>query len=211
MKKALIWDLDGTLLDSYEIYVSSLKETLAEMGVDMQETDILNYVIIYSVRDFIAKMAVELDKPAEEIAKRCSEMNDARKMQIKPIPNAIELLQEVSNMGIANYVYTHKGKSTEAVLKNLGMKDFFEEIITSQSGFARKPSSEAIDYLVEKYQLDKENTFYVGDRSIDMECAVNAGIKSILFLQEGSCGKATGKEDYIVQDLLKITEVVKKY
>ena len=45
MKKALIWDLDGTLLDSYEIIVSSLKETLAELEIEMSESDILNYVL----------------------------------------------------------------------------------------------------------------------------------------------------------------------
>lgn len=209
MKKALIWDLDGTLLDSYGIIVSSLKETLEELEVTISEQEILNYVITYSVSAFIKKMADELDKMPEEIAKRSSEISGARNLKIKPIPNAIEILQAVSDMGITNYVYTHKGKSTEEVLMNLGMRQFFAEVITNQSGFERKPSPDAINYLVEKYQLCKENTFYVGDRSIDVECAVNAGIKSILFLAEGSCVKVTGKEDFVVHDLLEIRDVLK--
>ena len=208
MKKALIWDLDGTLLDSYGIIVSSLKETLAELEVNISEQEILNYVITYSVSAFIKKMAEELDKVPEEIAKRSSEISGARNLQIKLIPNAMEVLQAVSDMRVTNYIYTHKGKSTEEVLENLGIKQFFDEIITNQSGFARKPRPDAINYLVKKHQLCKESTFYVGDRSIDVECAVNAGIKSILFLVEGSCVKTNGKEDYVIRDLIEIKDIM---
>ena len=208
MRKALIWDLDGTLLDSYEIIVSSLRETLAEIGIDMKENDILNYVITYSVSAFINYIADEFEQSAEDIKKRYSEISGVRNLQIKTIPNALEILQATRDKGFANFVYTHKGKSTEEVLVNLKMKDFFEEIVTSQNGFARKPSPDAINYLVEKYRLCRENTFYVGDRSIDVECAVNAGVKSILFLAEGCCGKATGKEDFVVRDLMGIRKVI---
>lgn len=208
MKKALIWDLDGTLLNSYEIIVSSLKETMEELGVNISKREILNYVITYSVSAFIHKMADELGITPEEIAKRSSEIGGARNMEIRPMPNAIEILQTVSEMKVANYVYTHKGKSTKGVLENLAMEEFFEEVVTNQNGFARKPSPDAINYLLEKYQLCKENTFYVGDRSIDVECAVNAGVKSILFLAEGCCGKPTGKEDFIVHDLMEIREII---
>ena len=208
MKKALIWDLDGTLLDSYEIIVSSLKETLAELEIEMSEPDILNYVITYSVSAFINYISDKFEKTPEEIKERYSEISGKRNLQIKPIQNAMKILRVASEMGVVNYVYTHKGKSTEEVLVNLGMKDFFSEIVTSQNGFPRKPSPDAIGYLVEKCKLCKENTFYVGDRSIDVECAVNAGVKSILFLAEGSCGKATGKEDFVVHDLMEIREII---
>jgi len=208
MRKALIWDLDGTLLDSYEIIVSSLRETLEEVGIDVKEMDILNYVITYSVSAFINYIADKFEQSAEDIKKRYSEISGVRNLQIKTIPKALEILQATRDKGFANFVYTHKGKSTEEVLVNLGMKDFFEEIVTSQNGFARKPSPDAINYLVEKYQLCRENTFYVGDRSLDVECAVNAEIKSILFLAEGSCGKATGKEDFVVYDLMEIRNVI---
>ena len=100
-------------------------------------------------------MADELGITPEEIAKRSSEIGGARNMEIRPMPNAIEILQTVSEMKVANYVYTHKGKSTKGVLENLAMEEFFEEVVTNQNGFARKPSPDAINYLLEKYQLCK--------------------------------------------------------
>ena len=59
-------------------------------------------------------------------------------------------------------------------------------MVTSANGFARKPQPEAIEYLVEKYDLDKASTYYVGDRRIDVEAAENAGVKSINLGQPAS-------------------------
>ena len=61
------------------------------------------------------------------------------------------------------------------------MESYFTEILTSQSGFARKPNPEAATYLLDKYQLDSEKTYYIGDRTLDVEFAQNSGIQSINF------------------------------
>ena len=57
------------------------------------------------------------------------------------------------------------------------------EILTSQSGFARKPSPEAAIYLLDKYQLNPDNTYYIGDRTLDVEFTQNSGIQSLNFLE----------------------------
>lgn len=205
--KAFIWDLDGTLLDSYEVIVSSLKETINEMGIFVDREEIVKHAIEYSVTSFIEKMVPKADKSFEEMKKRYSEISGLRALEIKAMPNAVELLKALSDLSISNFVYTHRGRTTEGVLENLGMKQYFKEILTSRSGFPRKPSPDAINYLVDKYKLDKDNTFYVGDRSIDIDCAKNAGIKSILFLPENSYGRKTGYEDFVVQSLLEIKDI----
>lgn len=206
-KKNFIWDLDGTLLDSYEIIVSSLEETINEMGISVDREEIAKYVIETSVTSFIEKIVPKANRPFEEIKKRYSEISNARAMEIKAMPHAEELLKELSFLNVSNFVYTHRGRSTESVLENIGIKQYFKEIVTSQSGFPRKPSPDAINYLVDKYNLDKNNTFYVGDRSIDIDCARNAGIKSILFLPENSYGSKTGYEDFVVHNLLEIKRI----
>ena len=58
------------------------------------------------------------------------------------------------------------------------------------------------------YGLDRKNTFYVGDRSLDMQCAQNASISGILYLPAFSKGMATGAETYIVNDLMDITKIL---
>ena len=71
-------------------------------------------------------------------------------------------------------------------------------------GFAPKPSGEGVRFLVEKYGLDPEQTWYVGDRTLDVFCAKDAGVKALLYLAPDTCVEATGKEDRIVQDLREI-------
>ena len=68
------------------------------------------------------------------------------------------------------------------ILRDLGLDVYFTEILTSQSGFARKPSPEAATHLISKYHLKPERTFYIGDRTLDIEFAQNSGIQSINFL-----------------------------
>ena len=53
---ACIWDLDGTLLDSYGVIVSSLREVYAEKGIDLSEKEILNFAINESEAAYIKKM-----------------------------------------------------------------------------------------------------------------------------------------------------------
>ena len=84
------------------------------------------------------------------------------------------------------------------------MESFFTEILTSQSGFSRKPSPEAATYLIDKYELDSRNTYYIGDRILDVEFAQNSGIQSINFLESSYEGnqriQALADIPYIFED-----------
>ena len=93
------------------------------------------------------------------------------------------MLNWADQVGIQQFVYTHKGDNALTILRDLGLESYFTEILTSQSGFARKPNPEAADYLLDKYQLNPEKTYYIGDRTLDVEFAQNCGIQSINFLE----------------------------
>ena len=207
-KQAFIWDLDGTLLDSYGVIVSSLHRAYLEAGLTLDKDEILREIISQTVSYFTRKMENERGIAFETIKERYSEISEQEKLNIKPIKNASEILSFLNDRGIPNYVFTHRGVSTEPILKNIGLYEFFDEIVTGKDGFGRKPDPSALNYLVQKYNLDKNSTFYVGDRSLDIECANNAGLMSILYLPEDSAAKPTGKETFIVKDLLEIRDIV---
>jgi len=210
MKPTFIWDLDGTLLDSYDVIVDSLCIIYKErFNIDLNKEEVRQEVIRYSVGHFLARMEKQTGVLFQELKDRYSLISGERKLDIKAMKHAKEILDYLKEQGIHSYVFTHRGTSTEPVLRNIGLYDYFDEIITSVEPFKRKPYPDAIIHLVEKYNLDKDHTYYVGDRSMDMECAKSAGIKGIMYLPKGGYGLKTGKEDYIIEDLLDIKVIIR--
>lgn len=210
MKTAFIWDLDGTLLDSYDIIVSCLHQIYNEKGFDIDKKEILYDVINESVSAFIKKMEQRFGVPFDDLKDRYSIISHQEKINIKAMEHAKEILEILKANNIPNYVFTHRGVTTESVLKNIGLYDYFDEIVNSLNGFKRKPDPEGINYLLNKYNLSKDDTYYVGDRPMDIECANNAHIKSIMFIPNKSPAHPTGKETYVVKDLLEIEKIINK-
>ena len=208
--QAVIWDLDGTLLDSYGVIVSSLYQIYLEKGIKLNKQDILFAVTNESVSAFIIKMEQLYGVPFDELKDRYSIISGQEKQNIKLMKHAKEILEILKENNIPNYVFTHRGVTTESVLKNLGLYNYFDEIVTSLNKFKRKPDPEGLIYLIDKYHLNKEETYYIGDRPIDIKCANNALIKSMMFIPKKSLIKPTGKETHIINDLLEIKDILLK-
>ena len=204
---AFIWDMDGTLVNSYPAIVPAVQESCAEFGLEFSYDQIYAQIIRTSVGVFIKQVASEHEVDPVPILARFNSLNDSRIDMIQAIPHAEETLRTLSASGHSNFVFTHRGASCRAILENTGLLPCFIEVVTALDGFPRKPAPDGIHYLLEKYQLSSGSCFYVGDRSLDIEAAVNAGIGSILYLDPSSPGSATGKESFIVKDLMEIADL----
>ena len=182
-KIAFIWDLDGTLLDSYEAILSGIEETFAQFSIPYDKEKVREFILKYSVQDLLMQVAEERKLGVEELNEVRAQSLAEKNAQVVLMPGAREVLAWADQVGIQQFVYTHKGGNALTILRDLGLESYFTEILTSQSGFARKPSPEAATYLLDKYQLDSEKTYYIGDRTLDVEFAQNSGIQSINFLE----------------------------
>ncbi|MCK6129575.1 HAD family hydrolase [Streptococcus halitosis] len=182
-KTAFIWDLDGTLLDSYEAILSGIEETFAQFSIPYNKEKVREFILKFSVQDLLEQVAEERKLDAEVLNQVRAQSLAEKNAQVVLMPCAREVLNWADQVGIRNFVYTHKGDNAFTILKDLGLESYFTEILTSQSGFERKPNPEAATYLLDKYQLDPEKTYYIGDRTLDVEFAKNSGIQSINFLE----------------------------
>ncbi len=208
LEKAIIWDLDGTLFDSYHVIVESLQLAFNDFGVDISRDAIWQYAIDASSTALVQKVAGERGLDAGAILQRYGQISGGKYTLIRAMNGALETLEALQNKGVAHYIYTHRGRTTIPALTHLGMDGYFREILTSQSGFPRKPDPSALLYLMQKHCLSPETTYYAGDRAIDMDCARNAGIAGILVLFPGAPGTPTGAETYIVNALEDIINIV---
>ena len=159
MKASVIWDLDGTLLDSYGLIVDALYRIYKEKGVDISKQEILEDAINESVSFFIKKMEAKFNVPFDDLKDRYSNITHNEIMSITAMEHSNEILEYLKSKGVDNYVFTHRGTTTEKVLKNIGLYDYFLDFVTSVDDFKRKPDPEGLNYLIDKYHLDKNNTF----------------------------------------------------
>ena len=182
-KTAFIWDLDGTLLDSYEAILSGIEETFGQFAIPYDKEKVREFILKYSVQDLLVQVAEEKKLDVEVLNQVRAQSLAEKNAQVVLMPGAREMLGWADETGIQQFVYTHKGDNAFAILRDLGLESYFTEILTSQSGFARKPSPEAAIYLLDKYQLNPDNTYYIGDRTLDVEFTQNSGIQSLNFLE----------------------------
>ena len=201
---AYIWDLDGTLLDSYGVIVEAAARTAADEGINDPKDYILKVVKQKSCTAYMEEIGNQCGKTVREVFAQYQKHTHALDDLITLIDGAKETLERLQEAGAVHFVYTHRGSSSEPILERLGVLKYFKEVVTSMYGFAPKPSGEGVRFLVEKYGLDPEQTWYVGDRTLDVFCAKDAGVKALLYLAPDTCVEATGKEDRIVQDLRDI-------
>lgn len=184
MKKiGFIWDLDGTLLDSYEAILAGIEETFAQFDIPYDKAEVRAFILQTSVQDLLEKVGEERGLDADMLNQVRAQSLAEKNAQVVLMPGAREVLAWADQQGIQQFVYTHKGDNAFTILRDLGLDAYFTEILTSQSGFARKPSPEAATYLINKYHLNPEQTYYIGDRTLDIEFAQNSAIQSINFLE----------------------------
>ena len=202
-KTAFIWDLDGTLLDSYEAILSGIEETFAQFSIPYDKEQVREFILKFSVQDLLMQVAEERKIDVEVLNQVRAQSLAEKNAQVVLMPGAREVLAWAKETGIQQFVYTHKGDNAFTILRDLGLESHFTEILTSQSGFARKPSPEAANYLIDKYQLNHDNTYYIGDRTLDVEFAQNSGIQSINFLE------STYEGNHRIQTLADISRFFK--
>ena len=180
---AFIWDLDGTLLDSYEAILAGIEETYHQFSLPYNKEEVRAFILKYSVQDLLEQIAKERGLDVGVLDQVRAQSLAEKNAQVVLMPGACEVLAWADQQGIQQFVYTHKGDNTFTILRELGLDSYFTEILTNQSGFARKPSPEAAIYLLDKYELNPQQTYYIGDRTLDIEFAQNSGIQSINFLK----------------------------
>ena len=183
---AFIWDLDGTLLDSYEAILAGIEETYRQFSLPYNKKEVRAFILKYSVQNLLEQVAKERGLDVGLLNQVRAQSLAEKNAQVVLMQGAREILAWADQQGIEQFVYTHKGDNAFTILENLGLAHYFTEILTNQSGFARKPNPEATTYLINKYHLNPEHTYYIGDRTLDIEFAQNSGIQSINFLESSA-------------------------
>lgn len=201
--KNVIWDFDGTLFNSYPAMIESFMMALREKNIE-EDTKTIETLMKVSVPTVIEYIQNKYNC-SDDVVDRFNEIR--KDIEIKkciPYEDTLSTLQFIINQGGNNFIFTHRDKSTIEILKQYSMHSLFTECVTKEYGFERKPSPDGINYLIDKYNLDKKETIMIGDRELDILSGNNASIDSCFFNNENkkNCSLAT----FSINCLSKIKE-----
>lgn len=196
MTKAVIFDLDGTLLDTLEDLADSCNKTLMQFGFEERSID---QVRLY-VGNGIAKLmeqAVPSKATKEELEAAVKQMKFNYslnwKNKTKPYEGIPELLAELAEKGIKTAVVSNKPDPQVKELCGL----FFSEYMTNETavgekeGIKRKPAPDSLFEVMRILNVAKEDVIYIGDSDVDIMTAGNAGVKCI------SCSWGFRSEEFL--------------
>lgn len=189
MFRSFVWDYDGTLFDTYDAVCRAYHRATKQVGIDISFSE-LRLLIKHSLGWAAAQLSERFSVPAQAIldAYYAFAPEEETMEAMKPYPGVAEVLRAIKEKGGQNFLYSHRDHVSMDALAYYGLDTFFSGAITKDDHFPRKPAPDALLYLIKKYGLDPKASVMVGDRSLDVEAGLNAGMSGALFDPENFCG-----------------------
>jgi len=181
MKSLLIFDLDGTLLDTVGDLATSTNYALTLCGFPTHETSAYRFFIGNGINKLFEKALPEGSKTTENILlvrQHFLEYYGAHNSELTvPYSGITELLQNLQNKGIKLAVASNKyHKATVILIQHFFPEIRFAAVFGQREGIPTKPDPMIIHDILAITKVNKNEVLYVGDSGVDMQTAQNAGI-----------------------------------
>ncbi|MGB5486329.1 MAG: phosphoglycolate phosphatase [Lysobacterales bacterium] len=180
---AIVWDLDGTLVDSAPDLASALNTILDKRGFFTLSLDEVRKMIGNGVPKLVERGfnavgirpdAAQLD---ELIAMFVTEYKACATDNTRPYPGVVEALQEIHSMNIPMGVCTNKPEAfTRQILEGLELSGYFSSVIGGDSTSARKPDPEPVLACLRGLVAEPASSLMIGDSVHDVHAARAAGV-----------------------------------
>ena len=187
-KKAVIFDLDGTLTDTLKSIWKSANLALADVGLPPFDIDRYRYFVGDGAAELVKraliadgdKELVLFDKMSESYRKHFEKYVN---YEVRPYEGIRELLHALKEKGILLAVNSNKpqDRTVNVIEENFG-KGTFDILVGQSDERARKPAPDGVFYIMERLGLMKDEVIYLGDTCVDMKTGRSAGVFTICAL-----------------------------
>ncbi len=188
MLRGVIFDIDGTLLDSNDAHANSWVEAFGEAGYDVP-FDVVRPMIGMGGDKLIPK-AIGISHDSDEgkmLTERRGKLFRSKYLPtLSPLPGARDLVKKVQDFGLKAVVATSaKSEELQELLQAAGVADLMEEKATSSDADNSKPDPDIVCAALRKAGLSADEAVMIGDTPYDISAATGAGVRIIAFRSGG--------------------------
>ncbi len=174
MKTLLLFDFDGVLVDSLDLYAEVVARCLEQIGTPIVKSK-EDYLALFDGNFYESMAARGVDLAAyADAAREILPRIDYGAM--KPYDGLIPVLAVLVKDHILAVISSNRYRTIQGMLESFGFAPYFREIFGADFRFSKK---EKIVYALEKYGIPGERAFYIGDTAGDIVEARAAGVRSV--------------------------------
>ncbi|MCK5070309.1 MAG: HAD family hydrolase [Desulfocapsa sp.] len=182
--KGVIFDLDGTLLDTLDDLATAANATLEHFDFPIHPVHAYRYFVGEGLRTLIQRIipgSDATDAEIDEYMKKFAEIYTGTwNVKTAPYEGILEMLVSMSEAGLQLAVLSNNPhKFTEICVELFFPENTFNFVFGQREGVAKKPDPAGAIELAEKMNLDIKDILYVGDTATDMQTGNGAGMKTI--------------------------------
>ena len=183
--EAIVFDLDGTLLDTLEDLTDSVNAALQKYGCPQKNIEQIRTYVGNGIRNLIIR-SVEQGESHPELENIFQAFQKHYKAncrnKTKPYKGIIELLHILTADGRKLAIVSNKADFAVKELNEYYFKEFNMVAIGEREGIARKPAPDAVFEALRELDVPPEQAVYVGDSEVDIKTAYAAGLPCISVL-----------------------------
>ena len=186
--QGVIFDVDGTLVDSNDAHAQSWVDTFAEAGYSVP-FDVVRPLIGMGGDKLLPKAAgiTHDSDEGKKLTKRRSEIFREKYLpKLEPLKGSRALVERVRKAGLKPLVATSaKEEELKGLLKAAQVADLMEERATASDAKKSKPDPDIVQAAIEESGLTADELIMIGDTPYDVEAASRAGVRTIAFRSGG--------------------------
>ena len=187
----ILFDLDGTLIDSTEAILESFHTACEKLGFPSPDDADIKRLIGYPLDYMFAHVGVPKEKVWDFVTAYKEHYRKISKQKTVLLPNAAEAVHEAASFARLGIVTTKTGRYSRELMEHFGLLHYFEVLVGREDVENPKPHPEPILNAIEMmHPQEGEDIYMVGDTKLDMECAKEAGVEAVGVL----CGYGAKEE-----------------
>ena len=179
--RAVVFDMDGVLIDSHPAHRASWREFLHSVDRNVSE-DELSFILDGHTRQEILRHFLGDLSPSElsDYGKWKDEVFRSMEHRIQPIPGVIQFVEDLNRLGMACAIATSASEiRTFATIERMGLSDFFAAVVTAGDVSAGKPDPMVYRMACERLSLPPEHGLAFDDAPSGIQSARSAGMRCI--------------------------------